>query len=128
MNPDIQKIFYNLLIRSELPGQRMSGEANMEAKTQVNLQGEVCGGHGTDPTIDTGYGGFTCSMNYNYSVCVIRLYENSDTDARGETPGQSMSGEAETKVNLQGVAYDGRGIDPITNTRWTQRIIMSHEM
>ena len=71
MNLDIQKIFYNLLIRSELPGQRMSGEANMEAKTQVTLQGQAFDGRGIDPITYTGYGGFTCSMNYNYSVCVL---------------------------------------------------------
>ena len=46
-------------------------------------------------------------------MSVIRFYENSVTDARGETPGQTISGEAET----QGVVYDGRGIDPITDTR-----------
>ena len=54
-------------------------------------------------------------------MSVNRFYDNSDTDVRGETPGQSVSGEdnteAETNVNLQGVAYDGRGIDPITDTR-----------
>ena len=55
MNLDIQKIFYNLLIRSELPGQSMSGEANMEAKTQVNLQGEASDGRDIDPITDTGY-------------------------------------------------------------------------
>ena len=60
-------------------------------------------------------------------MSVIRLNDNS-TDARGETPGQSISGEAETKVNLQGEAYDGHGTDPITNTRWIQRIIRSHEL
>ena len=55
-------------------------------------------------------------------MSVNRFYDNSDTDVRGETPGQSVSGEdnteAETNVNLQGVAYDGRGIDPITDTRY----------
>ena len=69
MNLDIQKIFYNLLIRSELPGQGISGEANMEAKTQVNLQGQVCDGRDIDPITYTGYGGFTCSMNCQYNVC-----------------------------------------------------------
>ena len=51
-------------------------------------------------------------------MSVIRFYENSDTGARGETPGQSISGEAEAQAVLQGVAYDGRGIDPITDTRY----------
>ncbi len=69
MNLDIQKIFYNLLIRSELLGQRMSGEANMEAKTQVNLQGQVSDGRDIDPVTKKGYRGFTCSMNCKYSVC-----------------------------------------------------------
>ena len=55
MNLDIQKIFYNLLIRSEHPGQRMSGEANTEAKTQVHLQRQACDGRGMDPITDTGY-------------------------------------------------------------------------
>ena len=56
-------------------------------------------------------------------MSVNRFYDNSDTDVRGETPGQRISGknndntEAETNVNLQGEAYDGRGIDPITDTR-----------
>ena len=60
------------------------------------------------------------------------LNDNSDTDARGEAPGQTILGEAkteaETQVNLQGEAYDGHGTDPITNTRWIQRIIRSHEL
>ena len=45
MNLDVQKIVYNLLIRSEIPGRSM------------------CDGHGIDPITDTGYGGFTCSMS-----------------------------------------------------------------
>ena len=65
-------------------------------------------------------------------MSVIRFNDNSDTDARGEAPGQKISGEdkteAETKANLQENAYDGLGIDPITGTRWTQRIIRGHEM
>ena len=55
---------YNLLIRSNSnvdysypPGQRirMSGEANMEARTQVTLQGEVEDGRGIDPITDIRY-------------------------------------------------------------------------
>ena len=57
---------------------------------------------------------------------VIRFYENSVTDARGETPGQRISGEAQAV--LQRVAHDGRGIDPITDTRLTQRINKGHEL
>ena len=57
-------------------------------------------------------------MLYELSIkCLFRFYDNSDTNARGEALGQRISGEAETKVQLQGVAYDGRGISPITDTR-----------
>ena len=87
----------------------MSGEAEMEAK-QVHLQGEVCDGRGMDPITDTGYGGSTCSMNCKYVPCLLtRFYDNSDTDARGETPGQAVH---------QGAVYDGRCIDPITDIRY----------
>ena len=56
-------------------------------------------------------------MLYELSIkCLFRFYDNSDTNARGEALGQRISGEAETKVQLQGVAYDGRGISPITDT------------
>ena len=52
-------------------------------------------------------------------MSVIRFNDNSDTDAkRGEAPGQNISGEAK----------NGRGIDPITNTRWMQRINRGHEL
>ena len=54
-------------------------------------------------------------------MSVIRFYDNYDNVARGETLGQTISGEdnteAKTKVNLQGVLYDRHGIDPINDTR-----------
>ena len=60
----------------------------------------------------------------HFTFCFIRSnssnVDNADSDARGVTPGRSLSGEAntETEVIHYGVKCDGCGMDPITGIRY----------